>query len=112
MSAVNIDAKTAQQLEEELEVAFREGEVGETALLAWELKARFPRESGVASIYIKKLLRDPYVAGISLEDFKKNAKSLRDEDEPEELASSQRWVYYAFLLSVIYHCLYLKPPKD
>ena len=86
MSAVNIDAKTAQQLEEELEVAFREGEVGETALLAWELKARFPRESGVASIYIKKLLRDPYVAGISLEDFKKNAKSLRDEDEPEELA--------------------------
>ena len=86
MSAVNIDAKTAQQLEEELEVAFREGEVGETALLAWELKARFPRESGVASIYIKKLLRDPYVAGISLEDFKKNAKSLRDEDESEELA--------------------------
>ena len=86
MSAVNIDAKTAQQLEEELEVAFREGEVGETALLAWELKARFPRESGVASIYIKKLLRDPYVAGISLEDFKKNAKSLREEDESEELA--------------------------
>ena len=86
MSAVDVDAKTAQQLEEELEVAFREGEVGETALLAWEFKARFPRESGVASIYIKKLLRDPYVAGISLEHFKKNAKSLRDEDEPEELA--------------------------
>ena len=86
MSAVDVDVKTAQQLEEELEVAFREGEVGETALLAWELKARFPSESGVASIYIKKLLRDPYVAGISLEDFKKNAKSLRDEDEPEELA--------------------------
>jgi tetratricopeptide (TPR) repeat protein len=60
--------------------------VGETALLAWEFKARFPRESGVASIYIKKLLRDPYVSGISLEDFKKNAKSLRDENEPEELA--------------------------
>ncbi len=45
MSAVNIDAKTAQQLEDELEVAFREGEVGETALLAWELKARFPRRA-------------------------------------------------------------------
>lgn len=86
MSAVDVDVKTAQQLEEELEVAFREGEVGETALLAWELKARFPSESGVASIYIKKLLRDPYVAGISLEHFKKNAKSLRDEDEREELA--------------------------
>jgi tetratricopeptide (TPR) repeat protein len=86
MSAENSDVKTLKQLEDELEVAFREGEVGETALLAWEFKARFPRESGVASIYIKKLLRDPYVAGISLEDFKKNAKSLRDEDEPEELA--------------------------
>ena len=86
MSSEDSDVKTLQQLEDELEVAFRGGEVGETALLAWELKARFPSESGVASIYIKKLLRDPYVAGISLEDFKKNAKSLRDEDEPEELA--------------------------
>jgi tetratricopeptide (TPR) repeat protein len=86
MSSEDSDVKTLQQLEDELEVAFRGGEVGETALLAWELKARFPSESGVASIYIKKLLRDPYVAGISLEDFKKNAKSLRDEDESEELA--------------------------
>ena len=86
MTAENSDVKTLKQLEDELEVAFREGEMGETALLAWESKARFPRESGVASIYIKKLLRDPYVASISLEDFKKNAKSLRDEDEPEELA--------------------------
>jgi tetratricopeptide (TPR) repeat protein len=86
MSSEDSDVKTLQQLEDELEVAFRGGEVGETALLAWELKARFPSESGVASIYIKKLLRDPYVAGISLDDFKKNAKSLRDEDEPEELA--------------------------
>jgi hypothetical protein len=66
MSSEDSDAKTLQQLEDELEVAFREGEVGETALLAWEFKARFPSESGVASIYIKKLLRDPYVAGISL----------------------------------------------
>ena len=86
MSSEDSDVKTLQQLEAELEVAFRGGEVGETALLAWESKARFPSESAVASIYIKKLLRDPYVAGISLEDFKKNAKSLRDEDEPEELA--------------------------
>ena len=86
MSAENSDVKTLKQLEDELEVAFREGEMGEMALLAWESKARFPSESGVASIYIKKLLRDPYVADISLEDFKKNAKSLRDEDESEELA--------------------------
>lgn len=86
MSTVDFDAKTSKQLEDELEVAFREGEVGEAALLAWESKARFPKESAVASIYIKKLLRDPYVVGISLDDFKKNAKSLRDEDEPEELA--------------------------
>jgi tetratricopeptide (TPR) repeat protein len=86
MSALGDEVKTLQQLEDELEVAFREGEVGETALLAWESKARFPSESAVGSIYIKKLLRDPYVTGISLEDFKKNAKSLRDEDEPEELA--------------------------
>ena len=80
MNAVDSDVKTAQQLADELEVAFREGEIGETALLAWELRARFPRESAVATIYIKKVLRDPYVSGISLEDFKKNAKSLRDED--------------------------------
>ena len=86
MTEANSDVKTLEQLEDKLEVAFREGEVGETALLAWESRARFPSDSAVASIYIKKLLRDPYVAGISLEDFKKNAKSLRDEDEPEELA--------------------------
>ena len=76
MSSEDSDAKTLQQLEDELEVAFREGEVGETALLAWEFKARFPSESGVASIYIKKLLRDPYVAGISLEDFKNKSIKL------------------------------------
>ena len=86
MSTSDPDTKTLKQLEDELEVAFRAGEVGETALLAWESRARFPDDSAVANIYIKKLLRDPYVGGISYEDFKKNARSLRDEDEPEELA--------------------------
>ena len=86
MTSVETAAKTLEQLEAELEVAFREGDLGEAALLAWESTARFPEKSSVARIYIKKILRDPYVAGVSLEDFQKNAKALREEGEPEELA--------------------------
>ena len=86
MTSVETAAKTLEQLEAELEVAFREGDVGEAALLAWESTARFPDKSSVGRIYIKKILRDPYVANLRLEDFQKNAKALREEEELEELA--------------------------
>lgn len=86
MTSVETAAKTLEQLEAKLEVAFREGDLGEAALLAWESTARFPEKSSVARIYIKKILRDPYVAGVSLEDFQKNAKALREDEELEELA--------------------------
>ena len=86
MTSVETAAKTLEQLEAELEVAFREGDVGEAALLAWESTARFPDKSSVGRIYIKKILRDPYVANLRLEDFQENAKALREEEELEELA--------------------------
>ena len=69
-----------------MEAAFREGDIGLTALRAWEMAARFPDSSATARIYAKKILRDPYVAGISLDTFKQNAKELRESEEPEELA--------------------------
>ena len=69
-----------------MELAFREGDTGLMALRAWESQARFPKNSATARIYAKKILRDPYLSGISLETFKKNARELRTSDEPEELA--------------------------
>ena len=69
-----------------MEVAFREGDLGHTALLAWEASARFPDRSSVAKIYIKKLLRDPYVRDIRVDTFTQNAKDLREAGEAEELA--------------------------
>ena len=85
-AATEIQPRTREELESLMESAFRQGEVGETALLCWESMARFPESSSVARIYCKKLLRDPEVAGIDLAAFKHNAKVLREEDQPEELA--------------------------
>lgn len=86
MSGNAVAVKNLEQLEAEMELAFRAGDQGETALLAWEAVARFPANGSVARIYIKKILRDPYVANITLEAFKDNAKELRQTAEPEELA--------------------------
>lgn len=69
-----------------MELAFREGDIGLVALRAWEGLARFPEQSSTARIYVKKILRDPYVVGLSLDTFKKNAKELREADEADELA--------------------------
>jgi tetratricopeptide (TPR) repeat protein len=74
------------RLEAEMELAFREGDIGTTALLAWEAITLFPDRSSVARIYIKKLLRDPNVQGITIEAFVQNAKELRKSGEAEELA--------------------------
>ena len=69
-----------------MEAAFQSGDVGETALLCWESLARFPAQSSVARIYVKKLLRDPEVAQVTLDAFKANAKELREAGESAELA--------------------------
>ena len=86
MSARPKTPRTSEQLEVAMEAAFGAGNIGQTALLAWEALARFPTQSAVPRIYAKKLLRDPYVASISLDTFKSNAKELREADEAEELA--------------------------
>lgn len=86
MSKSEAAPRTMEQLEADMEAAFREGDIGLTALRVWEMAACFPENSATARIYGKKILRDPYVAGISLDSFKKNAKELREAEEPEELA--------------------------
>ena len=86
MSTDTNEPRDIALLENEMEVAFREGDIGHTALLAWEISARFPDSSSVAKIYIKKLLRDPYVRDISSDTFAQNAKSLREAGEADELA--------------------------
>ena len=86
MSTDKNEPRDIALLENEMEVAFREGDIGHTALLAWEATARFPESSSVAKIYIKKLLRDSYVRGISVDTFAQNAKDLRKAGEAEELA--------------------------
>jgi hypothetical protein len=75
-----------EELDETLELAFREGDIGGAALLAWEILARFPSESFVARLYVKKIFRDPYVASLELDVFKRNATDLREAGESEELA--------------------------
>lgn len=79
------ESQKIARLEAEMELAFREGDIGNTALLAWEAITLFPDSSSVARIYIKKLLRDPYVQGITIETFIQNAKELRESGETEEL---------------------------
>ena len=86
MSTDTNEPRDIALLENEMEVAFREGDLGHTALLAWEASARFPGSSSVAKIYIKKLLRDTYVRDISVDTFAQNAKDLRKAGEAEELA--------------------------
>ena len=86
MSENQIVPRTREELDELLEVFFQEGNIGAAALLAWELLARFPSESFVARIYVKKILRDPYVAGLELNVFQSNAKDLRKAGQSLELA--------------------------
>ena len=86
MSENQIVPRTREELDELLEVFFQEGNIGAAALLAWELLARFPSESFVARIYVKKILRDPYVAGLELNVFQSNATDLRKAGQFKELA--------------------------
>ena len=86
MSKKDISPRDLEQLEADMEVAFRGGDIGLTALRAWEVGALFPANSATARIYIKKILRDAHVSSISLDAFKKNAKELREADELEDLA--------------------------
>ena len=86
MSENQIVPRTREELDELLEVFFQEGNIGAAALLAWELLARFPSQSFVARIYVKKILRDPYVAGLELNVFQSNATDLRKAGQFQELA--------------------------
>jgi tetratricopeptide (TPR) repeat protein len=86
VSKNQIVPRTREELDELLEVRFQEGNIGAASLLAWELLARFPSESFVARIYVKKILRDPYVAGLELNVFQSNATDLRKAGQFQELA--------------------------
>ena len=86
MSEDQIVPRTREELDELLEGCFQEGNIGAAALLAWELLARFPSESFVARLYVKKILRDPYVAGLELTVFQRNATDLRKAGQSLELA--------------------------
>ncbi|MEL0038894.1 MAG: hypothetical protein VW757_01045, partial [Halieaceae bacterium] len=77
---------TIEELEAQMESAFQEGEATDLALFLWEAIGRFPEKASIARIYLKKVLRNPDIAALSLEDFKKNAKRLREDNEPEESA--------------------------
>ncbi|MDG2442391.1 MAG: hypothetical protein P8M13_03930, partial [Luminiphilus sp.] len=86
MSENQIVPRGREELDDTLELAFREGDIGGAALLAWEILARFPSESFAARFYVRKICKDPYVASLELDAFKSNAKDLREAGESEELA--------------------------
>jgi len=78
--------KTADELIADMENAFRAGELGLTALAIWELTHRFPDDASVARIYTKKLMRDPELSSLSLEQVKANCKQERETGASETLA--------------------------
>ena len=86
MSEALNTVRSRAELDEEMENAFRMGDIGATALLAWEVLARFPDDNFAARLYVKKLLRDPKVASEDLDAFKRDAKLLREQGDSEELA--------------------------
>ena len=86
MSEDQIAPRSREELDQLLEACFQEGNIGAAALLAWELLARFPSESFVARLYVKKILRDPYVTGLELTVFQRNATDLRKAGQSLELA--------------------------
>ncbi|MBL6696483.1 MAG: tetratricopeptide repeat protein, partial [Luminiphilus sp.] len=86
MTQTTQQPRTAEELIADMENAFRDGELGFTALAIWELTHRFPEQASVARIYSKKLLRDPELSSLSLEQFSVNCKQERKTGEPETLA--------------------------
>lgn len=86
MSENQSTPRSLEQLDKNMELSFREGDIGATALLAWEILVRFPSDCFAARLYVKKLLRDQNVSSIDLETFTRDAKILRENNDPEELA--------------------------
>ena len=86
MTQTTQQPRTAEELVADMETAFRVGELGATALAIWELTHRFPEQASVARIYSKKLLRDPELSSLSLEQFSVNCKQERKTGEPDTLA--------------------------
>ncbi len=82
--------KSAEELEEQLGVAFRSGDIGQTAFITWEMMNRFPDKAGVARVYAKKILRDPEIAGLTVEAIRNNVKTAvaeKNNDEAVQLAA-------------------------
>lgn len=86
MSKKTAPPRTAEQLEADMELAFREGDLGQTALCSWEITARFPDNSFGARVYKKKLLRDSYIQGLSMKTLDQNALELMKGGDAEEIA--------------------------
>ena len=78
--------KTADELIADMENAFRAGELGLTALAIWELTHRFPNDASVARIYTKKLMRDPELSSLTLDELRTDTKKLRNGEKLEEVA--------------------------
>ena len=67
-------------------MAFRSGDIGQTAFITWELMNRFPEKAGVARVYAKKILRDPEIVGLTVEAIRNNVKTAVAEKNDEETA--------------------------
>ena len=86
MANNEMSPRSLKALEAGMENAFRSGDLGGAALLAWEILAVFPDQGVSARIYVKKLLRDPYIAGIDLQTFQGNVAELVKTGDADELA--------------------------
>jgi len=86
MTQTTQQPRTAEELVADMETAFRVGELGATALAIWELTHRFPEQASVARIYSKKLLRDPELSSVSLDILRSDARALRKQENPEQVA--------------------------
>lgn len=79
-----IEAPSPAVLIEQLEQAFKQGDIVKTALLCWHLLSLEPG-SGVAKIYLKKLMRDPEVAQLNRATIKKMGRDSDVEERWEDL---------------------------
>ena len=86
MANNEMSPRSLKVLEAGMEHAFRSGDLGGAALLAWEILTVFPDQGFSARVYVKKLLRDPYIAGIDLETFQGNVAELVKTGDADELA--------------------------
>lgn len=80
---------TIEELEAQMESAFQEGEATDLALFLWEAIGRFPEKASIARIYLKKVLRNPDIAALSLEDFKKTQRDCERTTSRRKVPSTR-----------------------